>query len=142
MNPIASQLTELNLLCEMDDPLNGEARKTRIRQLFTEIVTLGYNIVTPRFDPESPEYAALSERGKLIRERVLYLRGKKKAAIDRKDFELAADLRELERTMKRDMVADFSQAVSGKFFVLLPADSKQIIYNDYDGKLNDYFKIT
>jgi len=142
MIPIASQLAELNLLCEMADPQNEEARKTRITQIFTEIVSLGYQVVTPRFDPESPEYAMLSERGRMIRERLLYLRRKKNSAIAQKDFEFAADLRDLERKMKRRMVDEFSTAVSGKFFVLLPEDSTQIIYNDYDGKLKDYFKIT
>jgi hypothetical protein len=40
------------------------------------------------------------------------------------------------------MVSDFSKANSNKFFVLLTEDSKDIIYNDFDGKLKEHFKIT
>ncbi len=57
MNPIESELAELNMLCENLDSLPEDTKfKTRIRQIFTEFVKQGYNIVTPRFDPESLEY--------------------------------------------------------------------------------------
>ncbi len=54
MNPIEPELTELNMLCEKYDSLNQTTmQEPRIRQIFTEFVKQGYNIVTPRFDPES-----------------------------------------------------------------------------------------
>lgn len=143
MNPIESELSELNMLCERYDSLDEDTKhKSRIRQIFTEFVKQGYNIVTPRFDPESPEYGALSENGKLICERLIYIRKKKLEAIDHENFEFAADLRELERELKKRMVSDFSKTISNKFFVLLSENSKEIIYNDFDGKLKEHFKIT
>ncbi len=143
MNPIEPLLSELNELCSKVDPISDDTvAKTRIRQIFTEFVKQGYNIVTPRFDPESAEYSVLSENGKLIRERLIFIRKKKLEAIDYENFEFAADLRELERELKKRMVSDFSNSISNKFFVLLTEDSKEIIYNDFDGKLKAYFKIT
>ena len=143
MNPIESELAELNMLCEKYDSLHEDTKqKTRIRQIFTEFVKQGYNIVTPRFDPESPEYGTLSETGKLIRERLIYIVKKKLDAIKQNNFEFASDLRDLEHELKKRMVNDFSNAISNKFFVLLTEDSKEIIYNDFDGKLKEYFTIT
>jgi hypothetical protein len=143
MNPIESELAELNMLCEKYDSLHEDTKhKTRIRQIFTEFVRQGYNIVTPRFDPDSHEYGALSENGKMICERLIHIRKKKLEAIDHENFEFAADLRELEQSLKKRMVSDFSKAISNRFFVLLTEDSKEIIYNDFDGKLKEYFKIT
>ena len=143
MNPIEPLLAELNELCsKVDSIYDDTVSKTRIRQIFTELVKQGYNIVTPRFDPESAEYGALSENGKLIRERLIFIRKKNLEAIDHENFEFAADLRELERELKKRMVSDFSNSISNKFFVLLTEDSKEIIYNDFDGKLKEYFTIT
>ncbi|MCX6266091.1 MAG: UvrB/UvrC motif-containing protein [Bacteroidetes bacterium] len=143
MNPIEPLLAELNELCKnLDSISDNTISRKRIREIFTEFVRQGYNIVTPRFDPESPEYGALSENGKLICERLIYIRKKKLEAIDHENFEFAADLRELERELKKRMVNDFSIMISNKFFVLLTEDSKEIIYNDFDGKLKAYFKIT
>ena len=143
MNPIEPLLAELNELCRTVDSISDDtAPKTRIRQIFTEFVKQGYNIVTPRFDPESAEYGVLSENGKLIRERLIFIRKKKLEAIDHENFEFAADLRELERELKKRMVNDFSKMILNKFFVLLSENSKEIIYNDFDGKLKEYFKIT
>lgn len=143
MNPIASELDELNMLCEKHDCLQEDTlQKTRIREIFTDLVKQGYSIVTPRFDPESPEYVALSENGKMICKRLIYIRKKKLEAIAHENFEFAADLRELELELKKRMVSDFSKMIANKFFVLLSATSKEIIYNDFDGKLKAYFKIT
>ena len=143
MNPIEPLLAELNELCsKVDSIYDDTVSKTRIRQIFTELVKQGYNIVTPRFDPESAEYGVLSENGKLIRERLIFIRKKKLEAIDYENFEFAADLRELERELKKRIVSDFSNSISNKFFVLLTEDSKEIIYNDFDGKLKEYFTIT
>jgi hypothetical protein len=143
MNPIEPQLAELNELCNKvetlsDDPLPGQ----RIREIFTEFVKQGYQFLTPRFDPDAPEYGLLSEKGKLFCKRLTCLRKKKLDAIEQKNFEFASDLRDLERELKKRMVNDFSNATSNKFFVLLSDDSKEIIYNDFDGKLKAYFKIT
>ncbi len=107
MSPIDPLLEELNELFRKVDSFFDEAFvKTRTRQIFTELVRQGYNIVTPRFDPESPEYAALSENGKMICERLIYIRKKKLEAIGQENFEFAADLRELERELKKRMVSD------------------------------------
>jgi hypothetical protein len=143
MNLIEPLLAELNELCNKLDSISDTTMsRKRIREIFTEFVKQGYNIVTPRFDTESPEYGTLSENGKLICERLIYIRKKKLDAIEQNNFEFAADLRDLERELKKRMVNDFSKAVDNKFFVLLAEDSKEIIYNDFDNKLNEYFKIT
>ncbi len=78
----------------------------------------------------------------MICQRLIYIRKKKLEAIDHENFEFAADLRELERELKKRMVNDFSKMILNKFFVLLSENSKEIIYNDFDGKLKEYFKIT
>ena len=143
MNPIEPLLAELNELCNKvetfsDDPIPGQ----RIREIFTEFIKQGYKFLTPRFDPDATEYGLLSEKGKLFCKRLICLRKKKLDAIEQKNFEFAADLRDLERELKKRMVSDFSNAISNNFFVLLSEDSKEIIYNDFDGKLKAYFKIT
>ncbi len=143
MNPIEPQLAELNELCNKVDSFSDDpVSRQRIREIFTEFVKQGYKFLTPRFDPDAPEYGLLSGKGKLFCKRLTCLRKKKLDAIEQKNFEFAADLRDLERELKKRMVNDFSKAVDNKFFVLLAEDSKEIIYNDFDNKLNEYFKIT
>ena len=143
MSPIMSLIEELNSLCKMYVSQKEEFdQKPRIRKIFTEFVREGYNIVTPQFDPTSEEFDRLSDIGKLSCERLTVTHKKKMEAINSEQYEFAADLRELERELYKMVAYDFATTISNRFFVLKSEESKEIIYNDYDGKLKDVFKLT
>lgn len=142
MNPIEQQLAELNSLCIEYETMEGTPEIfNRIRQIFLRLRENGYLVLIPTFELHSAEYEALSDNGKQLWEKRSETRKKKLQAIGNQNFELAADLRAVERALYRQIVTDFSESTSYKFFVLLAEDSKEIIYNDPDGKLEDIFKI-
>lgn len=143
MNPIEQQLAELNSLCIEYETMEATPEVfDRIRQIFLRLRENGYQVLIPTFELHSAEYEALSEIGKLLWKKPAEIRKKKMQAIENQNFEFAADLRTLERALYQQIVTDFSESTSYKFFVLLAEDSKEIIYNDPDGKLNDIFKIS
>ena len=143
MTPILSLIDELNTLCELYvSQKEAFELKHRIRQIFTEFVKEGYKILTPQFDPASHEYTILSEFGKLSCNRMMTTIKKKIEASGNGLYEHAADLRDLERNLEKRVAGDFSQAISNRFFMLKSEESKEIIYNDFDGKLKEFFKLT
>ena len=66
---------------------------------------------------------------------------KKIEAIGKGQYEHAADLRDLEWNLEKRATGDFSQVISNRFFMLKSEESKEILYNDYKGKLKDFFKL-
>jgi hypothetical protein len=87
MSPIESQLAELNFICEKYEVLEAVPdMRTRIRQIFVELVRQGYNIITPGFLPDSPEYEILTDNGKQICDRLVFIRRKKMEAVDHQNY--------------------------------------------------------
>jgi hypothetical protein len=74
MSPIESQLAELNFMEQYEVLDAAPDMRTRTRQIFVEFVRQGYNIITPGFVPDSPEYGILSEDGKQICDRLVLIR--------------------------------------------------------------------
>ena len=82
MNRIESIIGELNELCR--DYINQQDRyrdSEKVSELFREMKSLGFTIVTPIFDCSSPEYQLLSENGKKDVQQISGIRKKKREAI-------------------------------------------------------------
>jgi hypothetical protein len=143
MNTIESKLDELNTICFKYPHESGTLEeKSRIRELFSDLVKCGYRFVTLTIEPNTPEYEVLSDDCKKLCHQMHETRKKKIVAIDNKEFEKAADLRDLERILFQQVISDFSKATDYKFFVLLSKDSNEIIFNDPKGQLKEMFKKT
>jgi hypothetical protein len=141
MKPIGSQLAELNTICEQFHHENGTPEsKSRIREIFSDLVKRGYQFVTLTFEPDSAEYEVLSDQGKRLCHRMHETRKKKMEAIHNEQFEKAADLRDLERNILQQVTLDFSAVTLNRFFVLLSEDSREIIFNDPSDQLKELFK--
>lgn len=93
------------------------------------------------FDPPSQEYVLLSDDGKADCEKRNDFRKKKMEAISSHHFEQAADLRFAERIFEKKIRNDFAISTNNKYFVLIDKKAKSIVYNDFDGKLEKFFKL-
>jgi hypothetical protein len=143
MKPIMSLIYELNSLCEMYDlQIDDSVQKQRIRQILSEFVKQGYKVVRPKFEPTSEEYKRLSDNGKLLCKHLLLVHRKKQEAIDSSHFEFAAYLRDWECDIKRTIITEFSTAITKRIFVLKSDETKEIIYNNSNGKLKEIFNLT
>jgi hypothetical protein len=89
----------------------------------------------------APEYALLSTDGKEDCEQLQYILKIKLIEIKNQNFEHAATLRDLELYLIRKISADFAMATGNKYFVRMDKRTKLIVYNDYDGKLTEFFRI-
>lgn len=135
-------IDELNSLYKMYVSQREEFDNTaRIRIILTEFVREGYNIVAPQFEPTSEEFERLSDIGKLTCERLITTRKKKLEAISIEKYEFAADLRELEIELQKRVVYDFASAFSFRVFVLKSDITREIIYNDFEGKLKEFLQL-
>jgi hypothetical protein len=139
---VGSLVAELNKLCDLFLLQKEEFKqKDKIRRTFTRIIKRGYRITTPSFDPMAPEYAFLSSVGKQDCEQLDYIHKIKIIAIKSQNFEHAADLRDIERMLEKKIHTQFANATDNKYFVILDRRTKLIVYNDYDGKLQEFFRI-
>ena len=135
-------VSKLNKLCALYLLEKGEFKdKAKIRSTFMRIISRGYSITTPLFDPVTPEYALLSTDGKKDCDQLEYILKIKVIAIKNQNFEHAADLRDLEQRLVRKISADFAIANANKHFVIMDKRTKLIVYNDVNGKLKEFFKI-
>jgi hypothetical protein len=116
-------------------------KKDKIRQIFLKLIKWGYSVTTPIFDPMAPEYALLSNDGKKDCEQLEYIHQIKIIAIKSQNFEHAADLRDIERMLEKKIYTQLANATDNKYFVILDRRTKLIVYNDYDGKLREFFRI-
>jgi hypothetical protein len=89
----------------------------------------------------APEYVLLSNDGKEDCEQLEYILKIKRIEITNQNFEHAADLRDLELYLIRKLSADFATATDNMHFVIMDKRTKLIVYNDYDGKLREFFKV-
>ncbi len=141
MNRIDSIIEELNELCR--DYIKQQDRFRdfeKIRELFREMKTLGFTIVTPLFEVSSPESQFLSENGKNDLQQMSDIQKKKLQAIKNNEFERAADLRDLERQLLGKIRLDFSQITRDRFFILPSGDTNLIIFNDPESLLMNLFR--
>lgn len=142
MQRVGSLVAELNKLCDQYLIQKEEfKKKNKIRSTFTKIINRGYSITTPLFDPMAPEYALLSTNGKKDCEQLEYILKIKVMAIKSQNFEHAADLRAMELDLIRKISVDFAMATGNKHFVIMDRQTNLIVYNDVDGKLQEYFRI-
>lgn len=142
MNPIETQLAELNSACL--DYLNiGKSKEVldKIRENFLDLVNKEYHVLIPTFEPDSAEFRALSENGKMLWQKMTDTRKKKLQAIAQSNYEYAADFRVVEREFQSQVLRDLSNETGNKFFVQLATDSKEIIFIDLDEKLKDLFRV-
>jgi len=141
MNRIDSIIEELNELCR--DYIKQQDRFRdfeKIRELFREMKTLGFTIVTPLFEVSSPESQFLSENGKNDLQQMSDIQKKKLQAIKNNEFERAADLRDLERQLLGKIRLDFSQITRDRFFIIPSGDTNLIIFNDPERLLMNLFR--
>ena len=141
MNTIESIIAELNELCR--EYINQQDRfrdSEKIRELFRELKNLGFTIVKPLFDDSSPEYPLLSENGKRDVQQMSGIRQKKRKAIENGEFELAADLRDLERKLLEKIRLDFYQITKDRFFIIPSGNTDLILFNDPESLLINLFK--
>jgi hypothetical protein len=139
---IGCLVAELNKLCDHYLIQQEEFKqKDKIRSTFNKIINQGYSITTPFFDRMAPEYALLSTDGKEDCEQLEYILKIKLIEIRNQNFEHAATLRDLELYLIRKISADFAMATGNKHFVIMNKRTKLIVYNDVDGKLQEFFRM-
>jgi len=141
MESIESLVAEINDLCKQyitqKDQFQG---KDRMKELFIAIKDQGYNIVAPVLDYPTPEYELLSLEGKKDFEQMMNIKKQKMEAVEKHDFERAADLRDLERELIRKINIDFSQNNENQSFIFSGKVSDLVIFNDPDNLLIALFK--
>jgi len=134
-------ISELNELCKEYLAQKAEFKKfERIKELFSALRHQGFSIVTLQIDDPSTEFTILSKEGKQALKQRINIRKKKKAALDKQEFELAAYIRDAERKLERKILVDFSQNTESKHFVLARTLNDIIFFNDPDNLLTELFK--
>jgi translation initiation factor 2 beta subunit (eIF-2beta)/eIF-5 len=141
METVESLVEELNQLCDRYIAYFKACQETdRIREVFRAIKNQGCNIVTPGFEPDSPEVELLSEEGKQDLQKLASFRKKKIEAINAQHLESSADFRDIEEYLERKIIIDFVQNTVNKHFILLKNTPNEVIFNDPDNQLIALFK--
>jgi hypothetical protein len=131
MARIEHLVAELNTLCKQYVEQKVEFKeKERLRELILQIEMLGYKISIPGMDMDLPDYDLLSDEGKKDFERMKEIRKKKFEAAEKKEFERAADLRDLERQLTAKIQNDFCAGREDRHFILAGKMSELVMFND------------
>jgi len=134
-------ISELNELCMEYLAQKAEFKKfDRIKELFSTLRHQGFSIVTLQIDDPSTEFTILSKEGKQALKQRITIRKKKKAALDRQEYELAADLRDIERKLEKQILLDFFQSTGDNYFTPSRTLNDIIFFNDPDNLLTELFK--
>lgn len=141
MATIEELVRELNALCKQfisqKEDFTG---KGRFQELLIEIQDKGYNIEIPSLELVEPVFALLSDEGKNDFDEMLKIRNLKMDAVERHEFERAADLRDIERRLLFKIKMDFSLQTENQYFILVGMMSDLILYNDPDNLLIAFIK--
>ena len=139
-------IKEMNTLCGqyLHENAPGEIAG-RIRGLFGHLKNKGFSIVFPSFEPGSPETGMLSRMGKENLQKMISVRRLKKDTIKACEYEVAADLRDLERRLESLVRTDFMNQYPQEYFRWLDTGKQELVFSFYDGisgslgKLGDLF---
>lgn len=137
---------------ELIDRLNQLCRKAvtdeqnftegdEIRKVFKEIKDLGYRIYSEPYDKTSIVTDYLSDIGKSKYTKLLVIRQQKMDSIGKQEYERAADLRDVERHLEREVMLDYIKKEGIAYFEIHDQDAKEIICYFYCELLRQYFKI-
>lgn len=142
-------IKEMNTLCGQYLHENApEETAGRIRGLFQHLKDQGYSIVFPSFEPGSPETGMLSRMGKENLQKMISVRRLKKDTIKACEYEVAADLRDLERRLESLVRTDFMNQYPQEYFRWLDIGKQELVFSFYDGvseglgKLGDLFLLS
>jgi hypothetical protein len=136
MATIEELVEELNELCKQYIVQKEDFKGTdRFQQLLIEIQGKGYNIEIPSLELVEPVYELLSDEGKKDFDEMLKVRNLKIDAVERHEFERAADLRDIERKLLFKIKMDFSLNTDNQHFILAGKMSDLILFNDPDNIL-------
>ena len=141
METIESLVTELNDRCKKYIAQKEEFREfDRLREVFKAIKDQGYNISTPLFGFTMPEYELLSEGGRRDFHKMKDIQQMKLDAVSARNFERAADLRDIERELSLKIRMDFTINNGNQHFILAGKLPELVIFNDPDNVLITLFK--
>jgi len=134
-------IEELNNLYKECLSQKAEFKKVdEIKRLFGIIRSQGYSIIILRLDHPSSEFSILSEEGKKAFKKWRLIGRKKMKARIRHEYELVADLRELERKLGKQILDDFFQSTGNNYFVVAKTYHDIVFFNDPDNLLTELFK--
>ena len=139
---IDNLIDNLNQLCRkyvLDERNFTEGDE--IRTVFTEIKKLGYSVYSEPFDKSVIIAGSLSEIGKVKYEKMLIMRQNKLEKVEIKDFESAADFRDLERQFEREVIFDYMKNEGVAYFKITDQESKMIGCWLYCEILTRFFRI-
>ena len=136
MATIEELVGELNELCKQYIVQKEDFKGIdRFQQLLMEIQDKGYNIEIPSLELVEPVYELLSDEGKKDFDEMMEIRNLKMDAVERHEFERAADLRDIERKLLFKIKMDFSLNTDNQHFILASKMSDLILFNDPDNLL-------
>ena len=136
METIESLVEELNELCKRYIVQKEQFKeKDRFHEVLTAIQDKGYNIEIPSLELVEPVYELLSDEGKKDFDEMMKIRKMKMEAVERHEFERAADLRDIERKLLFKIKMDFSSNTDDQHFILAGKMSDLVIFNDPDNIL-------
>lgn len=141
-------INDLNQQCDQyllqqDTFAEGE----KIRETFQTLKNMGYQFVTPRLDPTSPEFDYLSVKGKQEYRKLVAIRRRRAEALKQKRAETAAELRKIEQDLDDAIRTDYWRNNRKEYFRLINRITKEIVFNFYGnpynecGELSKFFKI-
>jgi len=141
METIESLVSELNDLCKCYIAEKEEFKDLeKIRKVVLKIKDIGYNIVSPLSELTLPEYDLLTNESKQDFTEMTEIKRLKMDAIEKQEFERAADLRDEERKFILKIKIDFLNANQNQHFIVAGKCSDLILFNDPDNFLIALFK--
>lgn len=141
MEAIESLVSELNDLCKRYIVEKDDFKELdQMREVILKIKDLGYNIVSPISELTLPDYEHLSDEGKQDFTKMAEIKKMKMDAIEKMEFERAADLRDDERRFIFKIKVDFLNANQNQHFIVAGKCSDLILFNDPDNVLIALFK--
>ena len=133
---IEALVEELNHLCHRWITQKEQFKeKDRFFEVLTSIKEQGYSLAFPRLKLDVPEYELLSEEGKKDFKKMTEVKKMKMEAIDRQEFEQAANLRDEEKSLIWKIQSDFSLTRNNDHFILSGKVDDVILFNDPDNVL-------
>ena len=136
MSTIESLVEELNELCKRHIAQKEQFKENdRFHEILMEIQDKGYSIGIPSLELAEPVYELLSDEGKKDFDEMIKIKKMKMEAVERHEFERAADLRDIERKLLFKIKMDFSLSTANQHFILAGKMSDLILFNDPDNVL-------
>lgn len=113
----------------------------KLRKVFMEIKELGYSVYSDPYDISTivPDY--LSDTGRENYTKLQGVRQQKMDCIAKQNFEQAADFRDVERRLEREVMLDYIKKDGIAYFKIHNRDSKEIVCYYYCELLIQFFRI-